>query len=74
MKYRNSPLAKTPPAGLPKIPGLTSPHEKKSQKSLDLDNVADTSVLSTLEEQTAQLTTDDTEKPNDDDGLFAFEV
>lgn len=33
MKMRNSPLAKTPPANLPVIPGVTVPKEHNARKS-----------------------------------------
>ena len=33
MKMRNSPLAKTPPANLPVIPGVTAPKETGARKS-----------------------------------------
>ena len=33
MKMRNSPLAKTPPANLPVIPGVTVPKERNARNS-----------------------------------------
>ena len=35
LKMRNSPLAKTPPANLPVIPGVTAPKDPSARKSPD---------------------------------------